>query len=222
MSQKSIEITSRKALRANNVQGRKDGYVPAVVYGPKQASTPVFIPNKFFVFNGTNDDDNNIYTLKGDVLEGEQVMIKAITKNPIGNKVLHVDLYAPDMTKSVRVEVEIDFQGEPVGVKESGGLVQTIRRTIEIECRVSEIPKSIPLDISGMAVGDTLKMGDIKVDEKYTVLSAPEYAVVSVTEPRAEEPEETAEAAPAEGAEGAAAPAAEGGEAPATGEAKSE
>jgi large subunit ribosomal protein L25 len=200
----TIEIKGRNAKRAANVTGRKEGFVPAVVYGPKQASTSVFIPKQFFVFNGTNDDDNTIYTLKGDTLEGSQVMIKKIVKNPIGNKVLHVDLYAPDMTKAVRVEVEIDFQGEPEGVKE-GGLLQTIRRTIEIECPVSAIPESIPLDISEMKIGDTLKMGELKVDEKYKVISAPEYAVVSVTEAQAQEEEVVA--APAEGDAAAAAPA---------------
>ncbi|MGH1469093.1 MAG: 50S ribosomal protein L25 [Bdellovibrionales bacterium] len=207
MSQNTIEVTNRNAMRAANVKGRKEGFVPAVVYGPKQESTPLFIPNKFFVFNGTNDDDNTIYTLKGDALEGTQVMIKTITKNPIGNKITHVDLYAPDMTKSVRVEVELDFQGEPEALKE-GGLLQTIRRTIEIECSVSAIPTSIAVDISGLAMGDTLKMGDIKVDAKYTVMSAPEYAVISLTEPKAAEEEPAAEAAPTEEA-AAAAPAEE-------------
>lgn len=211
MSQSTIEITSRTAMRALNVKGRKDGLVPAVVYGPKQEATSIFIPNKFFVFNGTNDDDNTIYTLKGDVLDGSQVMIKAITKNPMGNRINHVDLYAPDMTKSVRVEVELDFQGEPEALKE-GGLLQVVRRTIEIECPVSSIPENIAVDISGLAMGETLKMGDVKVDSKYTVMSAPEYAVISVTESKAgeEEPETVVAAAPAEGEAAAAdAPAAE-------------
>ena len=197
MSQNNIEVKSRNAMRAMNVIGRKEGFIPAVVYGPKQESTPLFIPAKFFVFNGTNDDDNTIYTLKGDVLDGSQVMIKEITKNPMGNKINHVDLYAPDMTKSVRVEIELDFQGEPEAVKE-GGLIQVIRRTIEIECPVSAIPESISLDISGLAMGETLKMGDVKVDPKYTVMSAPEYAVISVTEPQAEEAEPVVEAAAAD------------------------
>jgi len=202
----TIDIKSRNADRAANVAGRKEGFIPGVVYGPKQESTSVFVPSHFFVMNGTNDDDNTIYTIKGDTLEGSQVMIKKIVKNPIGNKVLHVDLYAPDMTKAVRVEVEIDFQGEPVAVKE-GGLLQTIRRTIEIECPVSDIPESIALDISGMQMGDTIKMGEITVNEKYKVISAPEYAVVSVTEAAKAEEEPAAEtAAPAEGD---AAPAAE-------------
>lgn len=203
----TIELTSRNAMRAGNVQGRKDGFVPAVVYGPKQDSTSVFISQRFFVFNGTNEDDNTIYTLKGE-LEGTQVMIKQISKNPMGSRVVHVDLYAPDMSKAVRVEVELDFQGEPESVKE-GALLQTIRRTIEIECSVSNIPTSIPVDISGLKMGDTLKMGDINVDAKFTVMSAPEYAVISVTEAaKEEEVVKTEEAVPAaEGAE--AAPAAE-------------
>ncbi len=199
MSQNTIEVTNRIAMRTTNIKGRKEGFVPAVVYGPKQESTSLFIKNKFFIFNGTRNDDNTIYTLKG-VLDGTKVMIKKIAKNPLGSKINHVDLYALDMTKSVKVEVELNFQGEPEAVKEGGGLLQTLRRTIEMECPASAIPKSINVDISSLKIGDTLKMGDITVDPKYTVISAPEYAVISVTEPKADDDEttETVEASTAD------------------------
>ncbi len=212
----TIEVTSRKAMRAGNVEGRKGGFVPAVVYGPKQESTPIFMSERFFVFNGTNDDDNSIYTLKGDSFDGTKVMIKEISKNPMGSKILHVDLYAPDMSKPVRVEIELDFQGEPESVKE-GGLLQTLRRTIEIECPASDIPESISVDISALAMGETLKMGDVNVPSKYTVLSAPEYAVISVTEAKSEEEPETVAAPATE-----AAPAGDSAEAPAAGNTKPE
>lgn len=196
----TIEVKPRLAKKSANTAGRKEELVPAVVYGPKQESTSVFIPNKFFVLSKAREG-NTIYTLEGDVLSGSKVMIKKVLKNPIGNKILHVDLYAPDMTKSVRVEVDLDFQGEPVGVKE-GGVLQTIRRSIELECPVIDIPKSITVDISEMKIGDTLKIDDVAVSEKYKVMSAPEYAVITVAEATKEE--ETPAAA-----EGEAAPAAE-------------
>ncbi len=191
MSQNTIEVTNRTAMRTVNIKGRKEGFVPAIVYGPKQESTPLFIPNKFFVFNGTRNDDNTIYTLKG-ALDGTKVMIKKIAKNPLGSKVNHVDLYALDMTKSVRIEVEFNFQGEPEGVKENGGLLQILRRTIEMECPASDIPESITVDISNLKIGDTLKISDVTVDPKYAVISAPEYAVISVIEPKADDEDDTA------------------------------
>lgn len=198
----TIEVTSRKPMRAGNVQARKNGLVPAVIYGPNQESTPVFMSERFFVFNGTNDEDNSIYTLKGDSFSGTKVMIKQISKNPMGNKILNVDLYAPDMKMPVRVEVELDFQGEPESLKEGEGLLQTLRRTIEIECPVSSIPESIAVDISALEMGETLKMGDIIVPSEYTVMSAPEYAVISVTESKSEEeePEEKVDAPAADDA----------------------
>lgn len=198
---KTLEVKSRSAARTNNIQGRKEEWVPAVVYGPKQASTPVFIPEKFFVLNGTHTD-NTIYTLEGDCLQGSKVMFHDIMKNPIGNKVLHADLYAPDMTKPVRVEVEFDFQGSPAGEKEEGGVMQVIRREIEIECPADAIPESISVDVSGLGIGDTLSIADVAVDEKFKVLSAPEWAVVTVSEVKAAPVEEASAdegAAPTEG-----------------------
>ncbi len=197
MSQQSnIKFTERKASRANNTQGRKEEWVPAVVYGPKQASTNIFVNNKFFVMNGTKED-NTIYTLDGDsALSGTKVMIKSVQKNPTINQVLHVDFYAPNMKETVKVEVEIDFQGEPAGVA-NGGVVQTIRRVIEIECLPTEIPESIPVDISGLELNDTLKMGDITVPSQWKVISAPEYAIMTVAEVKAEAPTPQEEAAAA-------------------------
>lgn len=212
MAKNNIEFTDRNASRTGNIQGRKEEWVPAVVYGPKQESKNIFVRNKFFVMNGTKED-NTIYTLDGESnLKGTQVMIKSVQKNPTINQVLHVDFYAPNMLETVKVEVEFDFQGEPVGIEE-GGVIQTTRRSIEIECLPTEIPESIPVDISGLKINDSIKMGDIKVDEKFKVISAPEYAVISVVEMQAEEVDEPVAAA--EGAEAAApaegdAPAAEG------------
>lgn len=205
MEKSKIEVTLRSPSSANNTQGRKESWIPAVVYGPKQVSTSVFVSSRFFVFNGTKED-NTLYTLDGgENLNGMQVMIKNVQKSPVKNQILHVDFYAPDMTKKVRVEVELDFQGTPKGMAE-GGLIQTIRRVIEIECLPTEIPGSIPVDISHMEIGDTLKMGEVNVSEDFKVMSAPEWAIVSVTEASKEE-------TPAEAAAGATPEGAAGGEA---------
>lgn len=202
-AKQTLEVFKRTAKRTNNIEGRKQDLIPAIIYGPKQESTPAFIPLNFFATTKAIAG-STIYTLKGEVLENKPVMIREMVKNPIGNKILHVDLYAPDMEGSMAVEVSLDFQGEPFGVTEEDGVIQEVRRTIELECPVTDIPESIVVDISEMKLHDTLQIGDIKVPEKYKVLSAPEYAVINITEVKAlpVEDSETEEAAvSAEGAE---------------------
>ena len=226
-----LEAQSRTAKRTINIEGRKRKLIPAIIYGPKIESTPAFLSEGFFAISNAIAG-STIYTLKGDVLEGEPVMIKEIKKNPIGNKILHVDLYSPDMTGTMVVEVPLDFQGEPEGVKE-GGVMQEVRRSIELECPVTKIPESIPVDVSGLQIGDTLSMGDIKVPEEFKVISALEYAVVNVSEVKVESDPETPASEGGEGAEAAggasasagaategATPSGEGKEAKSTKEAK--
>jgi len=197
-----INSHNRLAKRASNVQGRKKGLIPAVIYGPKTESTPTFLEESFFAITKAFAG-NKIYTLKGDVLDGKPVMIKEVKKDPVVGNILHVDLYALDMTATMTVEVPLDFQGEPEGVKE-GGVMQEVRRSIELECPASDIPKTIVVDVSGLNIGDTLSMGDIKVPSTYKVISSPEYAVVNISEIK------TAAAEEAEAAATDEAPAAEG------------
>lgn len=211
-AKQTLEVFKRTAKRTNNIEGRKQDLIPAIIYGPKLESTPAFIPLNFFETTKAIAS-STIYTLKGEVLENKPVMIREMVKNPIGNKILHVDLYAPDMDGSMVVEVSLDFQGEPYGVTEEGGVIQEVRRTVELECPVTDIPESIAVDISEMKLHDTLQVADLKIPEKYKVISSPEYAVINITEVKAlpVEDDETAEASP-EGATEEGAKAAESSE----------
>ena len=175
-----LETQTRTAKRTTNSEGRKRNLIPAIIYGPIVESTTAFLNNSFFVTSKAIAG-STIYTLQGDVLDGKPAMIKEIKRSPVENKILHVDLYSPDMTGTMVVEVPFDFQGEPEGVKE-GGLIQEVRRSIELECPVSNIPKSIKVDISALKIGETLSMADITVPSEFKVMSAPEYAVLNITE----------------------------------------
>ena len=195
-----LEVYDRTAKRTANIEGRKRSLIPAIIYGPKIDSTPTFLSEGFFAISNATAG-STIYTLKGKVLEGKPVMIKEIKRNPIGNKILHVDLYSPNMSGTMVVEVPLDFQGEPEGVKD-GGIMQEIRRTIELECPVANIPESISVDVSTLQIGDTLSVGDIKIPGKFKVISSPEYAVVNVSEIKTSAEVDT----PTEGEEGEGSP----------------
>jgi large subunit ribosomal protein L25 len=149
--------------------------------------------------------------------------MKDVQINPLTRRPIHVDLFALDLKKVVRVSVEVKLEGKPVGLAE-GGLLNVVNRTIEIECLPTDIPESFTADISNLGIGDVLHASDVKIPANVKMMSAGDLTIAVVNlfvEEVIEAPVAAADAAaPAAGgaapAAGAAAPAA-GGAAPAAG-----
>lgn len=188
---------------------RKDRKVPAIVYGATENAN-IFINEGDVVRYNTRAFENALFNLKSSdkKAHGKVVLMKQVDVHPLTRKPLHVDLFALDLNKAVRVHVEMKLEGKPIGLSE-GGLLNVVNRTIEVECLPTEIPEFIVADISGLGVGDALHVSDLKVPEKIKVISGAELtiAVVNILE------EEVIETPVAAAVEGAAAP----GAAPAAG-----
>ena len=138
------------------------------------------------------------------------VLVKELQRDPVSGALLHADLFAVDVDKTIEVQVPVHIVGTPIGV-EFGGLLDFPLREIEIECLPRAIPEQVAVDVANLQVGDSIHVRDIALPEGATMLSDPDLAVASVVLPQAEEEAEPAEAAAVEGeaaaAEGAAAPA---------------
>ncbi len=221
--QKTIEITAQprvsgkghsKAYRANRT-------IPAVAYGPDMKENVNFtIPqNDAVKYTGSKAYDNALFKINSEDknLNKLSVIIKSVAKSPTTHLPLHIDFYAPDMKKTIRVNVEIKFIGKPEGVKD-GGVFNVIRREVEIECLPTEIPEAFEVNVESMGLNSALHISDLNLDPKYKVFTEEKITVANITvvEEEAEVPvaaatEETPAAegdAPAEGvapAEGAAA-----------------
>jgi large subunit ribosomal protein L25 len=132
-------------------------------------------------------------------------MIKEMQRNPLKGDFLHLDFYEVAMDRKIRAYVPIIVKGKCVGV-EMGGLLQIIRRELEVLCYPSEIPESIVLDITDLDVGDSIHVEDIQLegdieipaDVNFTVITvlAPKKEAVEVSEEEEEGAEEEAAAAP--------------------------
>ncbi|MEZ4872002.1 MAG: hypothetical protein R2827_07120 [Bdellovibrionales bacterium] len=116
----------------------------------------------------------------------------------------HIDFYAPDMKKSVRVHIEVKFEGKPAGAAD-GELSHIAHREIEIECLPNEIPEFFKVDVSHLHINDSIHVSDVSVPEKFKVLSSKDMTLCtcSVVTEEKEEPAPVA----AEGAASEAAPA---------------
>jgi large subunit ribosomal protein L25 len=199
---------------------RRDRKIPAVVYG---ATTPtsLFIDETVVVKFNTSKFENALFNLKSTDTKanGIVVLMKEVIVHPVTRRPQHVDLFALDLKKAVRVSIEVRLEGKPIGLAE-GGLLNVVNRQIEIECLPTEIPERITHDISGMSVNDTLHVSDLTIPAGLKVISPVDMTIAVVNlfvEEVVAPTAAAADAATAAAAGGAAAAPAAGAAAPAAG-----
>lgn len=199
-------------------RGLRDGRnVPAVVYGPKTKNFSFSIPEIDAVRYTRHGFENTIFTLTSDDkdLNGMKVLTKTYDVHPVSRRPIHLDFFAPDMTQTVRVSVEVRLTGKAAGLAD-GGLVSQVKRDVEIECLPLEIPEFFELDISPLELNASMHVSDIQFPKGVKLIDSEDETLVTcavVEETAATVPSPTdAAAAPAAGAAatpaaGAAAPA---------------
>jgi large subunit ribosomal protein L25 len=209
-----LTVSPRSAGKHHSRQSRGEGMIPAVIYGPKTEPMNVLaVENQIKKYQGRKFE-SSIFTLKSDdkKTNGVAVILRDIQVHPVTRRPLHIDFYAPDMTKPVRVNVELRLEGKPAGLAE-GGVLEHLLRELEIEVLPLEIPEFIAADVSGLGLGDALHVSDLKLGKGIRLVSLPTLTIATVAVPKEESAAPTpAAAAPAAGAAapaaGAAAPAA--------------
>jgi len=211
-----LSVEPREIGKANSRALRNARKVPAIIYGAIDP-TNVFVNEGDIVRYNTRNYENALFNLKSSdgKANGKVVLMKQVDVHPLSRRPQHVDFFALDLKKSVRVHVEVRLEGRPIGLSE-GGLLNVILRQVEIECLPTEIPDFFTADVSGLGLGDALHVSDIKATGSVKILTGSDQtlAVVSVQEDEVvAAPVAAAAAAPAAAA---AAPAA-GAKAPAAG-----
>lgn len=194
---------------------RNEKKVPAIIYGSGE-NCNVFVPEKDIVKFNVRAYENALFNLKSSdkKANGRVVLMKQVDVHPLSRRPQHVDFFALDLTKTVRVNVEIKLEGKPIGLAE-GGLLNVVNRQIEVECLPTEIPENITADISGLGLGDALHVSDLKIPGNIKVISGAELTIAVVNLFVEEAVETPAAAAAATGDAAAAAAPAGGAAAPA-------
>lgn len=160
---------------------RAQGKIPGIVYGKGIDPVPIVTDPKGLAQAMEGEGGrNNLITLTGDpALEGMMVLISDLFRDPIRRTIEHVDLHRVNLDDKVRVEVKVNLVGTSIGVKE-GGHLDFPKHTIEIECLPAQIPSHIDVDITPLAIGHSIHVGDITFPAGVRVLDDPKTAVVSV------------------------------------------
>lgn len=189
-----IEINAkiRETLGKKVKTLRKEGIIPAVLYGTKVKSTPLEIDYNEFEKVYKEAGESTIVKLKVKSKEKKEesknVLIYDVSKDPVTDKFTHIDFYAVRMDKLITTEVPLVFEGESLVVEtEDGVLVKNITE-VEVEALPTDLPREIKVDISTLRTFDDLiHIKDLKVSQGVKILAEPEEMIVSVIPPRSEE-----------------------------------
>jgi large subunit ribosomal protein L25 len=224
-----LEVQEREGRGSADARRlRRRGMIPGVLYGRGKTPHAIFVPERD-LRRALTGDGGGLHAILDVVLAGQKTTHPSVLKDfqqdiPSG-RLAHIDLHEVRLDQPIQAQVAVELMGEPAGVKE-GGVLSQVNREVNVEALPMEIPDHLELDVSGMAIGDTLRLADLPAMEGVTYLDDPEETVLAtvtmptrIVEPEPEEveeeleegevpegeeaPEGAAEEAPAEPGEGA-------------------
>ena len=187
-----LKVQSRDSRgSAESRRLRADGLVPGVLYGNGGNAQPFCIEER--ELRKALTGDHGLHAILDVVLEGQQKAHHAVLKeyqlDPTRARLLHIDLQEVRLDQAIHTQVVVELIGESEGVKE-GGVLSQIQREVNVEALPMEVPDRLELDVSGMKIGDTLRLSDLRVPEGAKLLDDPETVLATVTPPtKIEEPE---------------------------------
>lgn len=188
---------------------RKEGLIPAVLYGRKHESTTLKVDAK--TFNRIVEhsaSDNILVSLKIPGQPADQLaLVQEVQHDHLKGGILHIDFHAIAMDEEIHAEVPIDLVGVPVGIKE-GGVLEYIHHTLEVRCLPKDLPDRLPVEVSHLKLHESVHVRDIPMPEGVRTRMDGDVVIAMVAEPKVEAEPEPAAAAAAAPAAGAAAPAA--------------
>ena len=166
---------------------RKQGKLPAVLYGPKEKSQPLFVSLKDFKKLWREAGESTVIQLNLEKSKKE-VLIQDVAVDPIKDEPVHVDFYAVQMDKPIEASVALEFSGISPAVKNLGGVLVKVMHEIEVEALPKNLPHELVVEISKLEkFEDKILAKDIILPEGVKLIASPEEVIALVEEPREEE-----------------------------------
>lgn len=219
MERMELNVLKRETGKGTSRKLRREGSVPGILYGKGQEPLPLAV-NMRELDRAVNTDAgwNVLLDLK---IEGKEKVLARISEyqaEVLSRKFSHVDFQVLDLKKKIKVEVPIRFTGKAKGIQD-GGIMEIVRRKLEVKCLPTKIPEHIDIDVSELSIGENIHIKDVTLPEDVECTFETNFSIVAIVAPTEEIVAEApvVEGAPVEGAPAAegAAPAAEGAAAPA-------
>lgn len=169
------EITGKKV---GNL--RKEGLIPAVLYGPGSDSAILSVAKKEFDVAYKEVGESSLISLGVDK-ENKLVLIRGVQHHPLSGSAIHVDFYQPRLDEKIKIMVPVHLSGEADAVKNfDGTLIQNVNE-VEVSSLPQDLPSEITVDVSVLkTLEDRVLVSDLPVDSKVEILSEPEWIVAQV------------------------------------------
>ncbi|HEY0141797.1 MAG TPA: 50S ribosomal protein L25 [Thermoanaerobaculia bacterium] len=190
MAEVTLEVTRREKTGKEVAKKlRKEGKVPAVVYGGHKEPVAIQVDRKVVseLIHKSEHGIRSVFLLKmAGTDQQRHAMIKQLEIDPISRRMKHIDFVRVVMDEMVRVTVPVHLTGVAKGVKEAGAMLDFQARELHIECLPNAIPDSIDIDVTPLTGHDFFRIKDIPLPEGVKVLDDPERVVVGLTHAKAD------------------------------------
>lgn len=188
MDKIALEASTRDVLGRKTNKGRKDGLIPAVVYGKGIPGKNIWVKMLDFKRLIKKSGESTVIDLKIDEKDSRNVLIYDTQKDPVRDSFMHIDFFQVRMDEEIETEVELEFIGEAPAVKELGGVLVKNIDAIEVKCLPADLPSKIEVDISSLKTfEDRITLGDLNISKKIELSIDLETVIALVSEPRSEE-----------------------------------
>jgi len=160
---------------------RVSGRIPAVIYGAFQDPRAVSLnPKDILRIIHSKTGHNSIFDIEIAGVEKTPVIVAEEQYHPVKGTLMHIDLKRIDLARKLRVAVPVHVTGEAKGVKQQGGVLDVVTKTIEIECIPDDIPNHFEVDVTELMIGTNIRVSDLPVKEGVRILTAPEAVIAHV------------------------------------------
>lgn len=175
---------SKRDIKDDTHEARAAGVLPAVIYGRDTDSTPIAVGMSEFVKLWHQTGTSAVFELEIEDDKTQPALIQDIVVHPVTDKPIHADIYVIEKGQTVTVDLEVEIVGTAPAIKNKGGLLVRILRTVEVEADPTKLPPHLEIDVTDLKdFGDQATVGDIQVPDGVSILAEDEEVVVLIEEP---------------------------------------
>ena len=189
-----MAVTLNASTRTGEGKGgarrlRREGLVPAVLYGRGEASQPLAIQSRELEkLLGSISVENTVIELTVEGQTPTSTLIREVQRHPMRPGILHVDFLLIHATEKVTLDVPIRLNGNAIGVRDEAGVMEQVLYQLRVECLPGDIPDAVDVNVENLGAGQTIHVADISMPG-VKILNDPELVVAGVSLPTTEAPE---------------------------------
>jgi len=189
MEIRELTVTPREGVGKSVARRlRRSGKTPGILYGgPSPVNIAVDPREVFRIIHGHEGSTQLLRVTFAGSKDSRMVILRDLQLDPVSEDLVHVDLQEVNMDKPIQVTVALRHVGEPIGVRDTQGILEMVLREVQVSCLPANIPEDIKADVSNLAIGDVLTVADLAVPDGVRVLTDRAHAVATVAPPAVEE-----------------------------------